>query len=104
MTSPLNDGAERDVMRENHGGAGPLLEVRNVSLQFGGIAALTDVNLTVHPGELMSVIGPNGAGKTSLFNCITGLYRPTAGDIFFGGRRINGLTADRIAALGIART
>jgi len=91
-------------MRENHGGAGPLLEVRNVSLQFGGIAALTDVNLTVHSGELMSVIGPNGAGKTSLFNCITGLYRPTAGDIFFGGRRINGLTADRIAALGIART
>lgn len=91
-------------MHDKNQGAGPLLEVRHLSLKFGGIAALTDVALSVAPGELMSVIGPNGAGKTSLFNCISGLYRPTSGDIYFAGQRVTGLTPDRIAALGIART
>ncbi|MFO7265243.1 MAG: ABC transporter ATP-binding protein [Limnochordales bacterium] len=91
-------------MRQLEAGAGPLLEVRHLRLRFGGIQALDDVTLAVQPGQLVSIIGPNGAGKTSLFNCISGLYRPTAGDIFFAGRRINGLTPDRIAALGIART
>ncbi|HLT58935.1 MAG TPA: ABC transporter ATP-binding protein [Limnochordales bacterium] len=85
-------------------GAGPLLEVRRLHLRFGGIHALHDVDLTVQPGELLSVIGPNGAGKTSLFNCVTGLYRPSAGAIRFAGRDIVGLRPDRIAALGIART
>src|SRR5690606_40175154 len=73
-------------------------------LRFGGIQALNDVHLAVWPGELMSVIGPNGAGKTSLFNCVTGLYRPSSGEILFDGRSIVGLRPDRIAALGIART
>ncbi|HEY8417710.1 MAG TPA: ABC transporter ATP-binding protein [Limnochordales bacterium] len=89
---------------QSHSGAGPLLEVRRLHLRFGGIVALRDVHLTVRPGELMSVIGPNGAGKTSLFNCVTGLYRPTEGEIRFAGRDIAGLRPDRIAALGIART
>ncbi|MFS8535009.1 MAG: ABC transporter ATP-binding protein [Limnochordales bacterium] len=85
-------------------GAGPLLEVRRLNLRFGGIQALNDVHLSVWPGELMSVIGPNGAGKTSLFNCVTGLYRPSSGEILLDGRSIVGLRPDRIAALGIART
>lgn len=84
--------------------AGPLLEARHVSLQFGGIHALRDVNLSVAPGELLSVIGPNGAGKTSFFNCVSGLYKPTAGDIVFEGNNLRGLTPDRVARLGIART
>ncbi len=89
---------------EAKNGAGPLLEVRRLHLRFGGIQALTDVQLHVMPGELMSVIGPNGAGKTSLFNCVTGLYKPSSGQIRFNGQSIVGRKPDRIAALGIART
>jgi branched-chain amino acid transport system ATP-binding protein len=62
------------------------LEVRGLSLAFGGIQAIKDVSLSVHTGELVAVIGPNGAGKTSLLNCITGFYRATSGDIVFKGK------------------
>ncbi len=95
---------QRGVKESKRTGAGPLLEVRHVSLQFGGIKALSDVSLAVAPGELISVIGPNGAGKTSLFNCISGLYRPTSGDILWQREGIDGLRPDQIAARGIART
>lgn len=87
-----------------HQGAGPLLEARHVSLQFGGIQALREVSMSVAPGELLSVIGPNGAGKTSFFNCVSGLYKPTSGELFFAGQSLRGLTPDRVARLGIART
>lgn len=97
-----NERDRRNVRRDT--GAGPLLEARHITLQFGGIQALRDVNMTVAPGELLSVIGPNGAGKTSFFNCVSGLYKPTSGDILFGGRTLDRLTPDRIARLGIART
>ena len=63
----------------------PLLEARNCSLRFGGIAALTDVSLRIDAGELVGLIGPNGAGKTSLFNILTGVYRPTEGEILLEG-------------------
>lgn len=99
-----NIGGRTNGPRRYSGDAGPLLEARHVSLQFGGIQALRDVNVHVSPGELLSVIGPNGAGKTSFFNCISGLYRPTEGEIVFEGRSLRGLTPDRIARLGIART
>jgi branched-chain amino acid transport system ATP-binding protein len=81
-----------------------LFEARNVSLQFGGVQALTNVGFAVRQGELFSVIGPNGAGKTSLVNCISGRYRPTAGKIFFRGRDITGMTPNHRADLGIGRT
>lgn len=82
----------------------PLLEVRHLSLAFGGVTALTDVSFDVAPGELFAVIGPNGAGKTSIFNCLSGVYRPQAGTIRFGGERLEGRSPVDIAARGIART
>jgi branched-chain amino acid transport system ATP-binding protein len=81
-----------------------LLEVADVSLRFGGISALSGVSLAVAEGETLAVIGPNGSGKTSLFNCVTGIYRPTAGSITFRGEPLLGRSPDAITALGIART
>jgi len=82
----------------------PLLEVRNCSLRFGGLAALTNVSLAIHAGELVGLIGPNGAGKTSLFNILTGVYRPTEGEILCEGKSCVGLPPHRINNLGVART
>jgi branched-chain amino acid transport system ATP-binding protein len=81
-----------------------LLEVRGVELRFGGITALAGVGLEVAEGETVAVIGPNGSGKTSLFNCITGLYRPNSGSILFQGKSLLGLSPDRVTARGVART
>jgi branched-chain amino acid transport system ATP-binding protein len=81
-----------------------LLEVTDVSLRFGGISALSGVSLSIADGETLAVIGPNGSGKTSLFNCVTGIYRPTAGSIAFRGEPLIGRSPDTITALGIART
>jgi branched-chain amino acid transport system ATP-binding protein len=75
-----------------------------VTKRFGGLAALSDVSLTVQTGEIFGLIGPNGAGKTTLFNCITGLYQPTSGDIHLGGTPLTGLKPHAVAALGVART
>lgn len=82
----------------------PLLDVRKCSLRFGGIAALTGVSLRVDEGELVGLIGPNGAGKTSLFNILTGVYRPTEGEILLEGRPVAGLNPYLISRLGMART
>jgi ABC-type branched-subunit amino acid transport system ATPase component len=81
-----------------------LLEVRGVSLAFGGVKALRDVSLDVNEGEILSIIGPNGAGKTTLFNVISGVYRPSSGSVRFEGRELVGMPLHKIAALGIART
>jgi branched-chain amino acid transport system ATP-binding protein len=81
-----------------------LLEIRGVSLRFGGIQALQDVSVSLGEGETCAVIGPNGSGKTSLFNCVTGIYRPTSGAILFRGEATVGRSPDAVAALGIART
>ena len=81
-----------------------LLEVRGVSLSFGGIAALADVSFDVRPGELFAIIGPNGAGKTSIFNCLNGVYRPQQGEIFLDRVPITGRRPVAIAKRGIART
>ncbi len=81
-----------------------LLEIKDISLLFGGIVALANLDMTVKEGELHAVIGPNGAGKTSLFNCISGVYRPTSGDIFLRGKSITGIEPYEIAEQGIART
>jgi branched-chain amino acid transport system ATP-binding protein len=82
----------------------PLLEIEGVSLRFGGVKALTDVGVSVAPGELFSIIGPNGAGKTSLLNCISGRYTPTVGRVRFAGRNITRVPPNRRAAIGIGRT
>ncbi len=81
-----------------------LLEGRGVTVSFGGLTALKDVNLAVAAGEVLSVIGPNGAGKTTLFNVMTGRVRPTAGSVVFRGQALERLPAFRIAKLGVVRT
>jgi branched-chain amino acid transport system ATP-binding protein len=81
-----------------------LLDVRNLSLAFGGVDALLDVSFEVRQGEIFSVIGPNGAGKTTLFNVISGVYRPDRGEIFFAAERINALKPAQRAQRGLQRT
>ena len=81
-----------------------LLEVKNVSVRFGGLMALKDIDLAVCAGEVLSVIGPNGAGKTTLFNVITGRVRPTTGEVLFRDRHIHLAPAFRIAQMGVVRT
>ncbi|WP_322797045.1 ABC transporter ATP-binding protein [Tepidiforma sp.] len=80
------------------------LIVDGLSMQFEGLAALSEVTLRVPPGQVHGLIGPNGAGKTTLFNCLTGFYRPTSGAIYLNGQRIDGLPQHVITGLGIART
>lgn len=80
------------------------LEIKNLSLEFGGIRALNSVDINVKIGQIHAVIGPNGAGKTSLFNCINGVYKPSEGDIRFEGKSILNKKPHQIARLGIART
>ena len=81
-----------------------LLELRGVSLAFGGLKVVSELDLHVEQGQVVSVIGPNGAGKTTLFNLITGIYEPDAGEIMLGERNLVGLLPHQITWLGIART
>src|SRR5712691_2326153 len=82
----------------------PLLLLSSVTKNFGGLAAVQDVELHIWPREIVSVIGPNGAGKTTVFNLITGIYRPTSGDIRLEGRSLVGLHPNQVLIRGIART
>ena len=82
----------------------PLLELSNVTKHFGGLAAVQNVDLQVWPKQIVSVIGPNGAGKTTVFNLITGIYRPTSGDIRLAGRSLVNLKPNDIVRHGITRT
>lgn len=87
----------------------PLLDVKDLTMDFGGLRALDKVSLKVLPGEIVALIGPNGAGKTTFFNCITGIYKPTGGDVFVmppGKKRLrlNGMKTHRVTAQGMART
>ena len=78
----------------------PLLSATGISKHFGGLAALSDVSITVRRGEICGLIGPNGAGKTTLFNILTGIYAPDAGELMFDGVRLTGLQPHRVAAGG----
>ena len=82
----------------------PALQVLNLSMRFGGIQAIREVDFQVDEGELFAVIGPNGAGKSTIFNCINGLYKPTQGKVLFKGEDITGIKSFKIAHKGIART
>ena len=82
----------------------PLLELRGVTMDFGGLRVVSDLDLHVDEGEIVALIGPNGAGKTTLFNLITGIYEPHGGDILFAGESITGLDPHKITRKGIART
>lgn len=82
----------------------PLLEVRHLSIAFGGLKAVTDFNISLAEGDLAGLIGPNGAGKTTVFNMLTGIYEPTEGDILFGGENLVGKPTHAYTTRGIART
>ena len=83
---------------------GAILEVRGLTLRFGGLEALNGLSFSIHPRQIVSVIGPNGAGKTTLLNAITGVYRVDTGEILFKGKSLSGLKPYQISALGISRT
>jgi ABC-type branched-subunit amino acid transport system ATPase component len=85
-------------------GAPPLLELQGLAIQFGGLKAVSGLDLAVGATEIVSIIGPNGAGKTTVFNAITGVYKPSEGDIRLGGESIAGMAPHRITRAGIART
>jgi branched-chain amino acid transport system ATP-binding protein len=89
---------------ETKAGVPPALEVIDVSLRFGAVAALSDVSFDVTPGQLFAVIGPNGAGKTSLFNLLSRVYNPSRGSLRFFGRDMSRLRAHHLAGIGMART
>ena len=81
-----------------------LLELKNVTIKFGGVTALNEVNFHVNEGEICALIGPNGAGKTTVFNVVTGVYPITSGDIIFGGKNLKGLKRHQVTKSGLART
>jgi len=86
------------------GAPAPVLRTEGLTIRFGGLTALSDVNFEIARGEVRAIIGPNGAGKSTFFNCLTGVLRPTSGRILFDGQEISGLSPDRISQRGIARS
>ena len=96
IASPAETGRE--------GAAAPVLRTEGLTIRFGGLTALNNVNFEVQRGEIRAIIGPNGAGKSTFFNCLTGVLRPTSGRILFNGEDITGLPPDRISQKGIARS
>ena len=84
--------------------AAPILRTEDLTVRFGGLTALNNVNFAVQREEIRAIIGPNGAGKSTFFNCLTGVLRPTAGRILLNGEDITGLPSNRISQKGIARS
>jgi ABC-type branched-subunit amino acid transport system ATPase component len=99
-------GIAPDVTSVSPNGAGPsvLLESRKLTRRFGGLVAVNNVDITLPQGTILSVIGPNGAGKTTFFNMVTGLIKPSSGQLLFDGRDITGKPPHHVTAVGIART
>jgi branched-chain amino acid transport system ATP-binding protein len=81
-----------------------LIEVKDVTMRFGGLAAVADVSFVLNKGEILGLIGPNGAGKTTLFNVINGFYHPTKGDVYLKGKKVTNLRPHVLCKMGVART
>lgn len=84
--------------------SGSLLEIHNLGMRFGGLVAVDGIQLNLQPKEIFAIIGPNGAGKTTVFNCISGFYTPSSGNINLEGQRIDGLGSHSVARRGVVRT
>lgn len=94
-----------DLKTQDHGAEpSALLKCRDVTMQFGGVRAVSNLSLDILSGQIVGLVGPNGSGKTTLFNCISKVFEPTAGKIEFGGVSISGLRPDQISRLGVGRT
>jgi branched-chain amino acid transport system ATP-binding protein len=87
-----------------HGALMPLLRIEDINLSFGGVKAINGVSIDVEKGSIHAIIGPNGAGKTSIFNCISSVYKPQRGAVYFEDRKVTGRKPDHVTHLGIART
>jgi branched-chain amino acid transport system ATP-binding protein len=81
-----------------------LLELKDLTIKFGGVTALNEVNLKIYEGEILALIGPNGAGKTTVFNVVTGVYKATSGEVLLNDKSLNGMKRHHITKLGISRT
>ena len=93
-----------NLFREQDAGKLPVLDVRNLGIDFGGLTAVDSFNITIGPTEISGLIGPNGAGKTTIFNLLTGVYQPTRGSVLINGIDIKGMPTHKVNKLGIART
>ena len=93
-----------NTFREEDVGKLPVLDVRNLGIDFGGLTAVDSFNITIGPTEICGLIGPNGAGKTTIFNLLTGVYQPTRGSVLINGIDIKGMPIHKVNRLGIART
>ena len=93
-----------NLLREQDMGKLPVLDVRNLGIDFGGLTAVDGFSITVGPTEISGLIGPNGAGKTTIFNLLTGVYQPTRGSVLINGIDIKGMPTHKVNKLGIART
>lgn len=82
----------------------PMMELRNITLRFGGVEAIRDISFDIHPGEIRAIIGPNGAGKSSMINVISGFYQPQEGEVWFNGKKRRAMRPYEVARQGIART
>jgi branched-chain amino acid transport system permease protein len=102
-TSPEEEAADAELPIEIEA-AQTVLELRDVTMEFGGVVAMKDVSVSVRRGQIFGIIGPNGAGKTTLFNCVTGIFRPTGGEILVNGKSIVGWRPHRVTEAGVART
>ena len=100
----MNDGSSTEAVLPPPGGRADMLEVRGVTVRFGGLTALDAVTLSATPRQVTGIIGPNGAGKTTLLNVLCGFVRPDSGDVRLGGAALTGLPPHRLASLGVART
>src|SRR6267143_2237825 len=85
-------------------GGPAILKTEKATIRFGGLVAVSELDMAVHQGEIFGLIGPNGAGKTTIFNLLTGVYQPTSGEIYFEDKRLDGLRPYEIASRGVSRT
>jgi branched-chain amino acid transport system ATP-binding protein len=104
MSTDFTSAGTNAVPPPGAGGEGPILITDKATIRFGGLVAVSELDMAVQPGEIYGLIGPNGAGKTTIFNLLTGVYQPTSGEIYFEGKRIDGKRPYEIASHGISRT
>ena len=102
--APALDSTPQDTTPDGRPLGGTLMEMKNITLRFGGVVAIKDISFDIREGEIRAIIGPNGAGKSSMLNVINGFYHPQEGEIWFRGERRRAMKPHQIAHLGIART